>query len=83
MNDITDRQLQLRFRATSARVLDSNRKFLEAADRYYELSSATDTGVSILRMEVMTSRSLSGCLCCRYAKMIFLSYLGKQSLVSR
>lgn len=45
MNDITDRQLQLRYRATSARVLDANRKFLEAADRYYELCTTTDSGV--------------------------------------
>lgn len=33
--------VQLRFRVTYARVLDSNRKFAEAAVRYYGLSTTT------------------------------------------
>eukprot|EP01035_Chromulina_nebulosa_P018507 gene18507-24224_t len=45
MNDITDRHLQLRYRVTSARVLDANRKFLEASLRYYDLSITTDTEI--------------------------------------
>lgn len=37
--------LQLRFRVTYARVLDANRKFVEAAQRYYELSTTRDANV--------------------------------------
>lgn len=33
--------IQLRFRVTYARVLDANRKFVEAAVRYYGLSTTT------------------------------------------
>eukprot|EP00639_Heterosigma_akashiwo_P002680 CAMPEP_0194591992 /NCGR_PEP_ID=MMETSP0292-20121207/22459_1 /TAXON_ID=39354 /ORGANISM="Heterosigma akashiwo, Strain CCMP2393" /LENGTH=371 /DNA_ID=CAMNT_0039450299 /DNA_START=67 /DNA_END=1179 /DNA_ORIENTATION=- len=36
-----DWSLQLRYRVTYARVLDANRKFLEAAVRYHELSQTT------------------------------------------
>jgi hypothetical protein len=46
MQDVTDRTLQLRYRTTYARVLDANKKFVDAAVRYYELSSATDPDVS-------------------------------------
>ena len=38
---VTDVALLLRYRATYARVLDANRKFVEAAMRYYELSNTT------------------------------------------
>ena len=38
MEAVTDYWVQLRYRVTYAKVLDSNRKFLEAALRYYELS---------------------------------------------
>lgn len=70
MNEINDKQIQLRFRATSARVLDSNRKFLEAADRYFELSSAADTGVRNIQI-FLTPRDLNDVLIvCRYAKRI-------------
>jgi COP9 signalosome complex subunit 4 len=41
INNINDWTLLLRYRVTMARVLDANRKFIEAALRYYELS-ATD-----------------------------------------
>ena len=37
---MTDYWVQLRYRVTYAKVLDANRKFLEAAMRYYELSQA-------------------------------------------
>eukprot|EP01031_Cornospumella_fuschlensis_P028426 gene28426-34317_t len=39
MNSITAWTLQLRYKATLARVLDANRKFAEAALKYYELST--------------------------------------------
>ena len=42
----------LRFRYAFARVLDANRKFLDAAQRYYELSTP-QLGVSIPENEVM------------------------------
>lgn len=45
MIDITDRFIQLRYRATAARVLDANRKFLDASLRYYDLSNANDVDV--------------------------------------
>eukprot|EP00611_Tribonema_gayanum_P012424 TRINITY_DN2305_c0_g5_i1.p1 TRINITY_DN2305_c0_g5~~TRINITY_DN2305_c0_g5_i1.p1 ORF type:complete len:398 (+),score=177.15 TRINITY_DN2305_c0_g5_i1:256-1449(+) len=40
MAEVQNWQLQLRYRTVSARVLDANRKFLDAAMRYYELSQA-------------------------------------------
>eukprot|EP01040_Poterioochromonas_malhamensis_P012164 gene12164-13302_t len=42
INNINEWALLLRYRVTFARVLDANRKFVEAALRYYELST-TDT----------------------------------------
>jgi COP9 signalosome complex subunit 4 len=48
MNTIDEWTLQLRYRTTFARILDSNRKFLEAASRYYELSSTNNMNVSLL-----------------------------------
>lgn len=42
---VTDVSLLLRYRVTSARVLDANRKFVEAALRYYDLSNTTATDV--------------------------------------
>lgn len=41
-----DVALQLRFRVTNSRVLDANRKFAEASQRYYELSTTTCLNVS-------------------------------------
>ena len=38
--------VQLRFRVTYARVMDANRKFAEAAVRYYGLSTTTGYNVS-------------------------------------
>ena len=43
---VTDVALLLRYRATYARVLDANRKFVEAAMRYYDLSNTTYADVS-------------------------------------
>ena len=45
MNGVGDLALQLRYRTTSARVLDLNRKFVDAAQRFYELSSMTNANV--------------------------------------
>lgn len=39
--------LSLRLRVTLARVMDSNRKFSEAASRFYELSTTTNVKVYI------------------------------------
>jgi hypothetical protein len=47
INAIDDLSLQLRYKVTYARVMDANRKFLDAAVRYYELSSALHTNVLI------------------------------------
>ena len=44
-NAADDYALQLRYRVTYARVLDANRKFVEAAQRYYELSTTTNVNV--------------------------------------
>ena len=41
MTEVDDVTLSLRYRTTFARILDANRKFLEAAWRYYELSTTT------------------------------------------
>jgi COP9 signalosome complex subunit 4 len=45
INSVSDIPLVLRFKATFAKVLDSNRKFVEAAVRYHELSTTTNANV--------------------------------------
>jgi COP9 signalosome complex subunit 4 len=45
VNAVTDTTIVLRYRVTFARVMDSNRKFVEAALRYYELSTTNHPGV--------------------------------------
>ena len=52
INAIDDLSLQLRYKVTYARVMDANRKFLDAAVRYYELSSALHTNVLITSREL-------------------------------
>lgn len=47
INAVTDVTILLRYRVTFARVMDSNRKFVEAALRYYELSTTNHPGVSL------------------------------------
>jgi COP9 signalosome complex subunit 4 len=42
VNAANNKALVLRYKSTYARVLDSNRKFLQAAQRYHELSEAFD-----------------------------------------
>lgn len=49
---VTDYWVQLRYRVTYARVLDANRKFLEAAMRYYELSQAQRREIPQVRQPV-------------------------------
>lgn len=45
MHAVTEWSLQLRYSVTLARVLDSNRKFVDAALRYYELSTTQNKQV--------------------------------------
>lgn len=45
INTIDDITLQLRYKVAFARVMDANRKFLDASLRYYELSCATNANV--------------------------------------
>jgi COP9 signalosome complex subunit 4 len=45
INSINDWALLLRYRVTYARVLDANRKFIEAALRYYELSTTDNAKI--------------------------------------
>ena len=52
MYSIDDWKLQLRYRATFARVLDANRKFLDASMRYYELSTTKNNMVGTLLRSV-------------------------------
>lgn len=49
---MTDYWVQLRYRVTYAKVLDANRKFLEAAMRYYELSQAQRREIPQVRPSV-------------------------------
>jgi COP9 signalosome complex subunit 4 len=49
INSVQDVGLQLRYRVTHARVLDSNRKFADAALRYFELSKINTINVSPLK----------------------------------
>merc|ERR1712196_410680 len=44
MHEVTDVPLQLRFKVCHARILDSKRKFLEAASKYVDLSQQTFGG---------------------------------------
>jgi COP9 signalosome complex subunit 4 len=48
MHAVIEWSLQLRYSVTLARVLDSNRKFVDAALRYYELSTTQNKMVSPL-----------------------------------
>lgn len=52
MQAVTDYWVQLRYRVTYAKVLDANRKFLEAALRYYELSQAQRREIPQVRRSV-------------------------------
>jgi COP9 signalosome complex subunit 4 len=45
--------LALRYRVTYARVLDANRKFVEAAMRYYDLSNTNTADVSVINLLFM------------------------------
>lgn len=47
MHAVTDWSLQLRYSVTLARVLDSNRKFLDAAIRYFNLSNTKNKQVCV------------------------------------
>ena len=68
MQNITTWILNLRYKATLARVLDANRKFLEAAIRYYELS--------VLSHESLVADELVAL----YVKSIVCSVLGRPSV---
>lgn len=46
INNIEDLTLHLRYRTAFARILDANRKFVEAASRYYELSITTYANIN-------------------------------------
>ena len=48
IGDVVDKHLQLRYKATHGKVLDANRKFLEAARMFYELSQ---TPTSLIRSD--------------------------------
>lgn len=45
--------VQLRFRVTYARVMDANRKFVEAAVRYYGLSATTGYNVRLCLLQCL------------------------------
>lgn len=47
INSVSDITIILRYRATFAKVLDSNRKFIEAAVRYHELSTTINANVRL------------------------------------
>ena len=42
---VDDWIIQLRYKTTFARILDANRKFLDASLRYYELSTSSQSNV--------------------------------------
>ncbi|CAM9739967.1 unnamed protein product [Ascophyllum nodosum] len=47
MQEVADWALQMRYRTTAARILDANRKFLDASVRFYELSQAQSKGLEV------------------------------------
>lgn len=65
INSVDDVSLILRYRVTYARVMDANRKFLEAAVRYYEISTTTGTAI------------VQGDLLALYGKAVTCAILGK------
>lgn len=54
INNINDVKIQIRYRAVSARVLDSNRKFQDASQRYYDLSCASFAGLDTNSEDLLT-----------------------------
>ena len=88
MHSITDWTLQLRYSVTLARVLDSNRKFVDAAMRYYDLSMTQNKQVRIFQSNLNKNKikelsliSIPMLFEIRLYKMIYLSCMGKQLLV--
>uniref|UniRef100_A0A7S1U060 COP9 signalosome complex subunit 4 n=1 Tax=Phaeomonas parva TaxID=124430 RepID=A0A7S1U060_9STRA len=61
MADVSDRSLELRYRTTYARVLDANRKFLDAATRYYDVSKVSE-GVDPDDLLLLLGRAVT-CAC--------------------
>lgn len=76
MNDITDVALILRYRVAVAQVLDANRKFVDAALRYYELSNTQNANV-VCTMSFHVFIVLSVDCCIRSCQRICCSYLVK------
>jgi COP9 signalosome complex subunit 4 len=54
INNVDDVRLQIRYRAIFARVLDSNRKFQDASQKYYDLSCATFAGLDTNSEDLLT-----------------------------
>ncbi|CAM9827731.1 unnamed protein product, partial [Chrysoparadoxa australica] len=59
MREVDDRVLQLRYRTTSAQVLDSNRKFLDAAMRFSELSQTTQADIDAGDLLVLLGKAVT------------------------
>jgi COP9 signalosome complex subunit 4 len=46
MSEVVDQILTLRYKVTHARVLDANRRFVEASRRYFDVSSTKEAGLN-------------------------------------
>jgi COP9 signalosome complex subunit 4 len=57
--DVVDFGLQLRYRVTYARVLDANRKFVESALRYYELSKIENADIVQAELDQLYCRAVT------------------------
>jgi hypothetical protein len=53
MNDVTNFAIQLRYRVAFARVMESNKKFIDAASRYYDVSLTQNNQVCINLLNTM------------------------------
>jgi len=60
MNDVTSLMIQMRYKTKHAQVLDANRKFVEAAMRFFELSITPSEKVELLQIQEQNLLDLLG-----------------------
>jgi len=62
MGDVVDKYLWLRYKATHAKVLDANRKFLDAAWIYYELSQTPASLITAGDLLILLGKAATCCI---------------------
>jgi COP9 signalosome complex subunit 4 len=59
INSVSGRSLHLRYKVVHARVLDSNRKFIDAAVKYYDVSKEAETDVDAGELLVLLGKAVT------------------------